>query len=86
MGKLESVKVYWLSPRLCSLLDFFMHKAPYWSVHNYKQRLDAGVRTAFRQYVEKVHTDNRQELAGKCGGALLSLPCRFKGLSIHFIV
>jgi hypothetical protein len=70
--------VYWFSPRLCSLLDYFMHKAPYWSVNNYEQRVDEGVRTVFSKHVEKVHTDNRAELAGMFGEALLSLPCRFK--------
>ncbi len=54
-----------------------MHKAPYWSVNNYEQRVDEGVRTVFWKHVEKVHTDNRQELAGIFGEALLSLPCRF---------
>ncbi len=58
--------MYWLSPRLMSLLDYFMHKAPYWSVQNYEKRVDYGVRTAFLQHVEKVHVDNRRELAGMC--------------------
>ena len=33
---IQHVHVHWISPRLTSLLDFFMHKAPYWSVHNYE--------------------------------------------------
>jgi hypothetical protein len=49
-----------------SLLDYFMHKAPYWSVQNYEKRVDYGVRTAFLQHVEKVYVDNRRELAGMC--------------------
>jgi hypothetical protein len=47
-----------------------MHKAPYWSVNNYEQRVDEGVRTVFWKHVEKVHTDYRQELAGMFGEAL----------------
>ncbi len=66
MGQLESVKVYWLSLRLISLLDYFMHNAPYWSVHTYEKRMDEGVHTAFLQHVEQVHADNRSELAGMC--------------------
>ena len=66
MGQPESVQVYWLSPRLMSLLDYFMHKAPYWSVNNYEKRVDDGVRTAFLQHVEQVHSGHRRELAGMC--------------------
>ena len=66
MGQPEPVKVYWLSPRLMSLLDYFMHKAPYWSVNNYEKRVDVGVRTAFLRHVEQVHADNRRELTGMC--------------------
>jgi hypothetical protein len=66
MGKRVTVKVYWLSPRLMLLLDYFMHKAPYWSVQNYEKRVDDGVRTAFLQHVEQVHDENRRELAGMC--------------------
>jgi hypothetical protein len=40
-----------------SLLDYFMHKAPYWSVNNYEKRVDDGVRTGFLQHVEQVHAD-----------------------------
>ena len=65
-GKLESNQVYWLSPRLMALLDYFMHKAPYWSVQNYEKRVDEGVRVAFLQHVERIHADNRSELAGLC--------------------
>ena len=43
-----------------------MHKAPYWSVHNYESRVGEGVRTAFLQHVERVHVDSRSELAGMC--------------------
>ena len=66
MGQREPVKVYWLSPRLMSLLDYFMHKAPYWSVNNYEKRVDDGVRTAFLKHVEKVHAEHRSELTGMC--------------------
>ena len=66
MGKRDTVKVYWLSPLLMSLLDYFMHKAPYWSVQNYEKRVDYGVCTAFLQHVEQVHDENRRELAGMC--------------------
>ena len=49
-----------------SLLDYFMHKAPYWSVNNYEKRVDDGVRTAFLQHVEKDHAGHRSELTGMC--------------------
>jgi hypothetical protein len=66
MGKRDTVKVYWLSPLLMSLLDYFMHKATYWSVHNSEKWVDDGVCTAFLQNVQQDHDENLCELAGMC--------------------
>ena len=66
-GNAESIKVHWFSPRLISLLDYFMHKAPYWSVHNYEKRLDEDVRESFMRHAMKVHSDSREELTGSSG-------------------
>jgi hypothetical protein len=57
-------KVYWLSPKLMSLLDNLTHKASYWSVYNYEKRVNPSVRYAFLILVEQTHCANRQELAG----------------------
>lgn len=64
-GKSELVKVHWFSPQLLSLLDYFIHKSPYWSVHNYESRVDEDVRESFMRHCLKVHKDNRQELSGQ---------------------
>ena len=66
-GKQESIKVNWLSPRLMSLLDYLMHKAPYWSVQNYEKRLKEDVRDTFMRHVCKVHTESREDLTGLRG-------------------
>ncbi len=63
-GKPESIKVNWLSPRLMSLLDYLMHKAPYWSVQNYEKRLKEDVRDSFMRHVFDVHTESREDLTG----------------------
>ena len=55
----------WISPRLLSLLDYLMHKAPYWSVQNYEKRLDEDVRVM--QHVIGVHKDFRENLTGLSG-------------------
>ncbi len=72
-NKKEEVKVYWISPKLLGLLDFFMHKAAYWSVHNYEKRVDAPVRTSFLKHVEDVHHQNRDALAGMSSCASIQL-------------
>ena len=64
-GKSELVKQHWFSPRLLSLLDYFIHKSPYWSVHNYEQRLDEDIRESFMRHCMKVHKDGRQDLTGE---------------------
>ena len=61
--------MYWISPKLLGLLDYFMHKAPYWSVNNYEKRVDAPVRNTFLRHVENVHHENRDALAGVSGCA-----------------
>ena len=66
-GKSELIKVSWISPRLLSLLDYLMHKAPYWSIHNYEKRLDEDVRESFMRHVLGVHKDSRDDLAGLRG-------------------
>ena len=57
----------WFPPRLISLLDYFLLKAPYWSVHNYEKRLEVDVREGLMGHVEEVHKNNRQELSGLSG-------------------
>ena len=76
-------KVFYISAKLLGLLDYFMHKAPYWSVNNYEKRVEAGVRRVFLRHVEGFHKENREELAGISGCASLphdsivhSLPSR----------
>ena len=56
-----------ISPRLLSLLDYFLHKAPYWSVNNYEKRLNEGVRKGFMRHVLQSHKDSREELSGSNG-------------------
>ena len=63
-GKQESIQVNWFSPRLMSLLDYLMHKAPYWSIYNYEKRLDENVRDAFMRHVLEVHKESRDDLTG----------------------
>ncbi len=57
--------------KLLGLLDYFMHKAPYWSVNNYEKRVEAGVCRVFLRHVEGFHKENREELAGISGCASL---------------
>lgn len=64
-GKSELVKEYWFSPQLFGLLDYFIHKSPYWSVHNYEQRLDEDIRESFMRHCMKVHKAGRQDLTGE---------------------
>ena len=64
-GKSELVKQYWFSPQLFGLLDYFIHKSPYWSVHNYEQRLDEDIRESFMRHCMKVHKAGRQDLTGE---------------------
>ena len=64
---MESIKVNWISSRLLSLLDYFLHKAPYWSVNNYEKRLNEGVREGFMRHVLQAHKDSREELTGSNG-------------------
>ena len=52
------------SPKFLGLMDWFLHKAPYWSAHNYEKRVDPQVRSAFLKYVEDGHTSNEDEFAG----------------------
>ena len=51
-----------------SLLDYLMHKAPYWSISNYdsvyKKGLDEDVRDAFMRHVCAVHKQSREDLKG----------------------
>ncbi len=54
-----------ISPRLLSLVDYMLHKAPYWSIHKYENRVDESLRKAFVEHVEKSHRDNMDELEGK---------------------
>ena len=63
-GKQESIQVNWLSPRLMSLMDYLMHKAPYWSIYNYEKRLEEDVRNAFMRHVLEVHKESRDDLTG----------------------
>ena len=63
-GKVQSIKVNYISSRLLSLLDYFLHKAPYWSVQNYEKRLSEGIREGFMRHVLQSHQDNREELNG----------------------
>ena len=63
-GKVESIKVHYISSRLLSLLDYFLHKAPYWSVQNYEKRLSEGIREGFMRHVLQSHKDNWEELNG----------------------
>jgi hypothetical protein len=44
-----------------------MHKAAYWSVHNYEKRLDEDVRESFMRHVMEVHADCREQLTGLSG-------------------
>ena len=67
----EKRKVFYISAKLLGLLDYFMHKAPYWSVNNYEKRVEAGVRRVFLRHVEGFHKENREELAGISGCASL---------------
>ncbi len=53
------------SPLLLSLVDYRLHKAPYWSIHKYKDRVDESLRKAFVEHVEKSHKDKMDELEGK---------------------
>jgi hypothetical protein len=78
-GKQESIKVNWISSRLMSLLDYLMHKAPYWSVHNYEKRLDEDVRDAFMRHVIGVHKEFREDLTGLSGK--FSLPTQVSTLT-----
>ena len=61
-----------ISPRLLSLLDYFLHKAPYWSVNNYEKRLSEGVREGFMQHVLKAHKESWEDLNGSNGEFELS--------------
>lgn len=54
-----------ISARLLSLVDYFLHKSPYWSVNNYEKRVDERVRVSFLRYVEQAHKDGVDELEGK---------------------
>ena len=52
------------SPKFLALLDWFFHKAPYWSIQNYERRVDVAVREAFLKLVEQHHSANVSEFAG----------------------
>ncbi len=54
----------WISTRLLTLVDYMLHKAPYWSVHKYEDQVDESLRKAFIEHVEKSHRDNIDELEG----------------------
>ncbi len=43
----------------------YAHKAPYWSIHKYEDRVDESLHKAFVEHVEKVHRDSLDELEGK---------------------
>jgi hypothetical protein len=47
-----------------------MHKAAYWSVHNYEKRLDEDVRESFMRHVVEVHNESREQLKGLSGRVL----------------
>ncbi len=64
-------KVFYISAKLLGLLDYFMHKSPYWSVTNYEKQVEAGVCRVFLRHVEGFHKENREELAGISGSASL---------------
>ncbi len=66
-GKVQSIKVNWFSSRLLSLLDYFLHKAPYWSVQNYEKRLSEGVREGFMRHVLQAHKDSWEDFQGSNG-------------------
>ena len=66
-GRVESIKINWISSRLLSLLDYFLHKAPYRSVNNYEQQLSEGVREGFMRHVLQSHKDSREDLTGSNG-------------------
>ena len=66
-GKVQLIKVNWFSSRLLSLLDYFLHKAPYWSVQNYEKRLSEGVREGFMRHVLQAHKDSWEDLQGSNG-------------------
>ena len=63
-GKNETVPVLLFSPKFLGLLDWFLHKAPYWSVHNYEKRVDPQVRSSFLRLVEEARAANEDEFAG----------------------
>ncbi len=60
----EKGKVYYISAKLLGLLDYFMHKTPYWSVNNYEKLVEAVVHKVFLRHVEGFHKEHREELAG----------------------
>ena len=47
-----------------------MHKAAYWSVHNYEKRLDADARESFMRHVMEVHNECQEQLTGLSGRVL----------------
>jgi hypothetical protein len=47
-----------------------MHKAAYWSVHNYEKRLDADARESFMRHVMEVHNESQEQLTGLSGRVL----------------
>ncbi len=40
-------EVLWFSTPFLGLMDYLLHKAPYWLIHNYEQRVDEKVRKTF---------------------------------------
>ena len=49
---------------MLGLVDYLLHKAPYWSVNNFEHYVDQSVRDSFLKYVESAHHDNQNEFAG----------------------
>lgn len=46
------------------LVDYMLHKSPYWSVSNYIKRVPEEVRTHFLDLVYKQHSQGHDELEG----------------------
>ena len=53
-----------LSRRFLVLLDYLLHKSPYWSTGNYEKRVHQQIRSFFVERCEESHRKNVHDLAG----------------------
>jgi hypothetical protein len=63
-GKRQLIQKKVISVKLLTLVDYMLHKSPYWSSTNYAKRVPEQVRLNFLGLVEQQHNQGHRELEG----------------------